>query len=369
MFGCTRLRPYPHPALRATFSRREKEQPLLAAGIRRRPAPVPRGHAIPRRTHAVLALLAGLTRSRCRKAPLPPGEGLGCGYGAKATHGVWGEGAAPSAARSLVAPGFARTLIRPFGPPSPDGRRNSLFFPLVFDGDPRPFHGVMPYRDGRMQSWRDSRVRHTRAAIKPLSHRERGWGEGTARKRLKEFGARVRRQAPRGVWLHQASPVPSSGPSGHLLPAGEGTAYSCRWCSTATHARSVGSFRIATDACSTGATRGSDTLALPSSPSPIGRGVGVRVRRESDSRSLGGEGAAPSVSRCLVAPGFARTLIRPFGPPSPVGRRNSLCLSRRGMGEGPARRSVEHSRGITSVLSTVAVDRCCTSLWASGPSR
>lgn len=27
------------------------------------------------------------------------------------------------------------------------------FLPLVFDDDPRPFHGVMPYRDGRMQSW------------------------------------------------------------------------------------------------------------------------------------------------------------------------------------------------------------------------
>ena len=31
------------------------------------------------------------------------------------------------------------------------------FVPLVFDGDPRPFHGVMPYRDGRMQSWSYSR--------------------------------------------------------------------------------------------------------------------------------------------------------------------------------------------------------------------
>ncbi|MCK9539162.1 NUDIX hydrolase [Dokdonella sp.] len=31
------------------------------------------------------------------------------------------------------------------------------FLPLVFDGDPRPFHGVMPYRDGRMQDWRWSR--------------------------------------------------------------------------------------------------------------------------------------------------------------------------------------------------------------------
>ncbi|MGH8033218.1 MAG: NUDIX hydrolase [Luteimonas sp.] len=31
------------------------------------------------------------------------------------------------------------------------------FLPLVFDADPRPFHGVMPYRDGRMLSWRYSR--------------------------------------------------------------------------------------------------------------------------------------------------------------------------------------------------------------------
>lgn len=27
------------------------------------------------------------------------------------------------------------------------------FLPLVFDGDPRPFHGVMPYRDGQPVSW------------------------------------------------------------------------------------------------------------------------------------------------------------------------------------------------------------------------
>ena len=27
------------------------------------------------------------------------------------------------------------------------------FLPLVFDDDPRPFHGVMPYSNGRMQSW------------------------------------------------------------------------------------------------------------------------------------------------------------------------------------------------------------------------
>jgi len=32
------------------------------------------------------------------------------------------------------------------------------FVPLVFDDDPRAFHGVMPYRDGRMQSWAFSRA-------------------------------------------------------------------------------------------------------------------------------------------------------------------------------------------------------------------
>ncbi|MEB3330773.1 MAG: 8-oxo-dGTP diphosphatase [Candidatus Sericytochromatia bacterium] len=31
------------------------------------------------------------------------------------------------------------------------------FLPLVFDGDPRPFHGVMPYADGRPTSWRYER--------------------------------------------------------------------------------------------------------------------------------------------------------------------------------------------------------------------
>lgn len=32
------------------------------------------------------------------------------------------------------------------------------FLPLVFDDDPRPFHGVMPYADGRMVSWQVSRA-------------------------------------------------------------------------------------------------------------------------------------------------------------------------------------------------------------------
>ena len=37
-----------------------------------------------------------------------------------------------------------------------DGDRE--FLPLVFDADPRPFHGVMPYRDGCMLRWYYSRV-------------------------------------------------------------------------------------------------------------------------------------------------------------------------------------------------------------------
>ena len=32
------------------------------------------------------------------------------------------------------------------------------FLPLIFDADPRPFHGIMPYRDGRMVSWNYSRL-------------------------------------------------------------------------------------------------------------------------------------------------------------------------------------------------------------------
>lgn len=37
-----------------------------------------------------------------------------------------------------------------------DGDRH--FLPLVFDADPRSFHGVMPYRDGRALEWRYSRL-------------------------------------------------------------------------------------------------------------------------------------------------------------------------------------------------------------------
>jgi 8-oxo-dGTP diphosphatase len=32
------------------------------------------------------------------------------------------------------------------------------FLPMVFDGDPRLFYGVMPYACGRMQSWAFSRI-------------------------------------------------------------------------------------------------------------------------------------------------------------------------------------------------------------------
>ncbi|MBU8894676.1 8-oxo-dGTP diphosphatase [Corallococcus sp. M34] len=37
-----------------------------------------------------------------------------------------------------------------------DGDRH--FIPLVFDADPRPFHGVMPYAGGRAVSWSFTRL-------------------------------------------------------------------------------------------------------------------------------------------------------------------------------------------------------------------
>ncbi len=33
-----------------------------------------------------------------------------------------------------------------------------FFLPLVFDDDPRPFHGVMPYANGKPVDWRYSRL-------------------------------------------------------------------------------------------------------------------------------------------------------------------------------------------------------------------
>lgn len=39
----------------------------------------------------------------------------------------------------------------------PTWEGDAHFIPLLFDGDPRPFHGVMPYENGRMVSWSCSR--------------------------------------------------------------------------------------------------------------------------------------------------------------------------------------------------------------------
>ncbi|TAL74564.1 MAG: 8-oxo-dGTP diphosphatase [Rhodanobacter sp.] len=50
----------------------------------------------------------------------------------------------------------ARSDLLAFTLPMWDGDRH--FLPLVFDADPRPFHGVMPYRDGHMQSWACTRL-------------------------------------------------------------------------------------------------------------------------------------------------------------------------------------------------------------------
>jgi 8-oxo-dGTP diphosphatase len=73
--------------------------------------------------------------------------------------------------------GFVFVIDRFAGTPRGDNREGTLewvprerlmdlpmwegdrhFLPLVFDDDPRPFHGVMPYRDGRMQSWSFTRL-------------------------------------------------------------------------------------------------------------------------------------------------------------------------------------------------------------------
>jgi 8-oxo-dGTP diphosphatase len=38
-------------------------------------------------------------------------------------------------------------------PSLPMWEGDRFFLPLVFDGDPRPFHGYMPYADGRPVGW------------------------------------------------------------------------------------------------------------------------------------------------------------------------------------------------------------------------
>jgi len=64
------------------------------------------------------------------------------------------EGTPPAANEEGVLEWIA--LDRVMELPLWDGDRQ--FLPLVFDADPRPFHGVMPYRDGRMQSWSFERL-------------------------------------------------------------------------------------------------------------------------------------------------------------------------------------------------------------------
>ncbi len=149
-----RLRPYPHPPLRGTFSRREKG-------------------------------------SAWRLEPLSPrergwDEGAGRSHRASERHQA---SPAPLPAAAIdISPGFARTLIRPFGAPSPDGRRGA------------------------------------RGAWSPSPRRERGWGEGGRSHRASD-DTRLRPRAcpPLRSMFFQASPVPSSAPSGHLLPMGEGS--------------------------------------------------------------------------------------------------------------------------------------------------
>lgn len=63
-----------------------------------------------------------------------------------------GEAPAANAEGTLEWIEVARILELPLW----EGDRH--FLPLAFDDDPRPFHGVMPYRDGRMQSWHYERV-------------------------------------------------------------------------------------------------------------------------------------------------------------------------------------------------------------------
>jgi 8-oxo-dGTP diphosphatase len=46
-----------------------------------------------------------------------------------------------------------RLLGDPTFPTLPMWEGDRSFLPLVFDGDPRPFHGVMPYHQGRPSHW------------------------------------------------------------------------------------------------------------------------------------------------------------------------------------------------------------------------
>ena len=43
-------------------------------------------------------------------------------------------------------------------PELPMWEGDRYFLPLVFDADPRPFHGFMPYRNDKPQSWHFTRL-------------------------------------------------------------------------------------------------------------------------------------------------------------------------------------------------------------------
>ncbi|MCW1999754.1 hypothetical protein GGR76_002705 [Xanthomonas translucens] len=183
-------------------------------------------------------------------------------------------------------------------------------------------------------------------------------------------------EAARASKLHQAPLAPSSAPTGHLLPRGEGTvkplsAGRGRWGEggkrRAARASKLHQAPLAPSSAPMGTlSRGEKQQ---SSPSPVGRGVGVKAvsgeqhvhpsstrlrshphrplrgtfsRGEKQQSSpsppgegVGGEGGKRRSSTCIqTPPGFARTLIRPSGAPSPEGRRNSQAPLRRGEGVG-----------------------------------
>ncbi|MCW0448814.1 hypothetical protein NB706_001648 [Xanthomonas sacchari] len=133
------------------------------------PSSAPSGHLLP----------AGEGERVAPGAPLPAGRGVGVRGGEAIAH--------------QTTPGFARALVR---------RCDRCFFRLRPYPHP-PLRGTFSRRE-KGGAWR----------LEPLSLRERGWGEGAGRSR-------------RASERQQASPVPSSAPAGHLLPAGEGSVL--RW--------------------------------------------------------------------------------------------------------------------------------------------
>ena len=42
-------------------------------------------------------------------------------------------------------------------PSLPMWEGDRLFLPLVFDKNPKPFHGYMPYKKGKLTGWRYTR--------------------------------------------------------------------------------------------------------------------------------------------------------------------------------------------------------------------